>query len=159
MTVGSIKTTFTPAEFADGLLGIELNRPIHGRQGTIATAVLATRIIDKPALARDLNIRVGTTGSAGQTDVMVKKIPAAGGAPVDMLSAPIVVDNTDADGIRSASADWVDVDTQKLEPGDTVLVEVDVASTAGADLDFTLNLDQRLDPPTNKPLLIGGGTP
>lgn len=159
MTVGATKTVFTPAEFADGLLGIQLGAPLAGRQATIAAGVLAVRIIDKPSLARNLHVRVGTTGSATQTDVMVKKIPAAGGAPVDMLNNPIVVDNADADGIRLASADWVDEDTQKLEPGDTVLVEVDAAPTGGADLDFTLYVDQRFDPPTNKPLLIGGATP
>lgn len=158
MTVGTVKTTFTPAELADLLPGIELNRPLHGRQATIATAVLDARIIDKPSRVRDLNLRVGTTGTAGQTDVQVKKIPAAGGAPVDLLNNPLTVDNTDADGTRVASSDW-DTDEYDLEPGDTVLVEVDTAPTAGADLDFTLNVDQRADPPVQKPLLIGGSTP
>lgn len=159
MTVGATKTVFTPAELADLLGGVSLNTPISGRQAVIAAAVVASRIIDKPSLARNLDVRIGTTGTAGQTDVMVKKIPAAGGAPVDMLNAPIVVDNTDVDGTRLASADWVDADTQQLEPGDTILVEVDAAPTAGADLDFTLNVDQRADPQAAKPLRIGGGTP
>jgi len=158
MTVGTVKTNFTPAELADLLPGIELNRPLTGYQATIAAAILESRIIDRPSRVRDLNALVGTTGTAGQTDVSVFKIPAAGGAPVALLNSALVFDNAEADGTRKASADW-DTDEYDLNPGDTVYVEVTAAPTAGADLHFTLNVDQRADPPSTKPLLVGGGTP
>lgn len=158
MTVGATKTVFTPAELADLLGGIQLNTPLTGRQVTIATAVVAARVIDKPSLARNLAVRVGTTGTATQTDVMLRKIPL-GGTVTDMLNNPVSVINTDADNFSASSSDFVDLDTQKLEPGDVVLVEVTAAPTAGADLDFTANIDQRADPQDEKPLLIGGKTP
>jgi hypothetical protein len=159
MTVGSTKTAFTPSEFADGLLGVRLNTPLTGRQGTIAAAVVASRIIDTPSMLRDLNTRVGTTGTVTDTEVDVKVIPAAGGAAATVLNATLDTLNSEADGTRKATADWIDEDAQKLEPGDTVIVEVVAAPTGGADLDFTLNIDARFDPPGQKPALIGGATP
>jgi hypothetical protein len=161
MTVGATKAVFHPSELADLLPALRFDKSISGHQAVIATAVLAARVISEPCLARSLSVKVLTTGSATQTDVMLKLIRAGATAKVNMLNAAIVVDNTDADGTEVSSTDFVDDATQKLEPGDIVLVEVDAAPTGGADLFFTAEVDQRADAlvARDNSILIGGGTP
>lgn len=147
MTVPNSVTTLTPAQFADVVQGLPFNRPLSGHQATIATAVVASRIADRPMKIRDLHAAAGTTGTAGNTSVDVKK----NGATV--LNATLDIDNTDADGTKKVSTDFIDEDAQKVEAGDIVTVEVTTAPTAGAALDFTLNLDVRFDPQAEKALL------
>jgi hypothetical protein len=155
----AIRTLLTPSEMANASQGIAFNDPVSGRQAAIAAGIVASRIIDKPSAARDLHVRVGVAGTAGQTDVMVKKYPADGSAAVNMLSAALVVLNTATDPSRAISLAWVSEAIQKLEPGDVVTIEVTAAPTAGTNLDATLNVDQRFDDAVARPLLIGGGTP
>ena len=109
---------------------VKLGAPLDGGQvGAISTAVVARRVVDVDSVLGKLSVRVGTTGSAGQTDVQVR-------VGATLLAPTATVLNTDADGTTLS----VDMGEAAVAAGQTVSIEVTAAPTAGADLDATVGI-------------------
>lgn len=127
-------TNLSPSELTTklpGFLKLLQRQPIaHGRQGTIATAVLASYLVTRPMTLLEFRIAIGTTGSAGDTDVDVE---------VNGVSqAQLTIDNTDADDTQQSTGVFT---SAALAVGDIVTVSVTAAPTAGADLDFAVDAE------------------
>lgn len=125
------KTVLTPSEFAQVQSGLRFSiGELHGRQSVIAAAVLDQMVITQKGRIGSLTVKAGVTGTAGLTTVVVNK----NGAPV---GPSVSIDNTEVDGTTKKIGIDEDVDL-----GDVVDVEVTVAPTAGANLDFFLDVDK-----------------
>ncbi|HUV11463.1 MAG TPA: hypothetical protein VMX12_10835 [Acidimicrobiia bacterium] len=156
MSVGTVKTVGrTPAEFADEVQGIARGKRLQAYQATIATGILDGMVIDRPGKIRSLRAKVLTTGTAGATSVDVKKIPRGSPTAASILLATLDIDNTDPDGTETTAVNFAGTngDDAKVESGDVVYLEVTAAPTAGAGLILTADVDERADPPTERPLL------
>lgn len=101
---------------------------LSGRQDAVTADVLASIIVDEETTLKSFRTVLGTTGSAGQTDVELK----VNGSTVATLSTT----NAEADGMSKA-ATGLPLD---LEAGDLVEIEVTAAPTAGANLTATARL-------------------
>lgn len=156
MSVGTEKVTgVTPSEFADYQQGRFEGERLNAYQATVATGILDGMVIDRPGRVRSLKAKLLTTGTAGQTDVDVLKVPRGSATPASILNAALVIDNADADGTLAVSVDFSGTDGEdaKVEAGDTLYLEVTAAPTGGAGLILTCDVDDRLDPPAERPLL------
>lgn len=106
--------------------------PLSARQATIATAVIAAMLVDVPSRIGTFAIKVGTTGTAGSTTVVVK---------VDTVTvATLTIANTETDGTYKAVEVNTNVDAESL-----IEIEVTAAPTAGANLTATMR---------NKPVTV-----
>lgn len=153
------KTVFSPADLANLSQVLRFNTPLCARQPTIAAAVVISRIIDVPSFFRDINVRVGTCGTVTDTVVMPKVIRKGATAATAILNTGVTIAHADADGTqKSDGGDFVSEALRKLEPGDTLLIEVTGAPTGGSDLDVTANVDMRVDDLVAGPIIIGGST-
>ncbi len=95
----------------------------QAHQDTVATATIGGFIVDGPGTLVRLRASVGTTGTAGDTDVQVHLNGVS--------KAEVTIDNADADGTKVVSADLaVDV-----VAGDLIELVVSAAPTGGANLD------------------------
>jgi hypothetical protein len=94
---------------------------LDARQDTVATGLIASRILTGDVKLTGLKIRVGTTGTAGSTTVQVLKNGVSQGS--------LTIANTDADGTLSSLS--LDVD---CEADDYIEINVSAAPTAGANL-------------------------
>jgi len=155
MSVDTEKTTgVTPAEFADQIQGEVRGDKITAHQAVIATGIIGAVLVDKPGRIRGLRGKILTTGTAAQTDLDILVVRAGDATGATVLNAAHVVDNAAADGIEFNVRDFVVAgDLAKVEPGDIVYVEVTAAATNGADLFAQVAIDDRFDPPVERPLL------
>ena len=148
------KEEISPSDLAN--LKLRLNQPLDAYQQTIATGIIGARIIDVPSYARDVFTKVTTTGTVSDTVLMPKVIRKGETAAADLLNTGVTTDDAAADGTEKKSVDFVSEALRKLEPGDTVYFEVTGAPTGGVGLFATMNIDQRIDDLTTRPLNIGG---
>lgn len=149
MTVPANNTTrLTPAQFADAVQGLEFNRPLDAVRTVLAVEVIASRLIDRPMFLRKLSTAVGTTGSGGTTSVDVKK------NGVTVLNNVLATSNTDANGTKKVSTDFIDEDAQRCEAGDLIEIDVTTIATGSpAKVTATLDMDLRFDADEEKALL------
>jgi len=94
---------------------------LDGRQDTVATGIVSSRIASGDAKITGLKIRVGTTGTAGSTTVQVLKNGASQGS--------LTIANTEDDGTQKS----LDLDVDCVED-DYVEINVSAAPTGGANL-------------------------
>lgn len=94
---------------------------LDARQDTVATGLIASRILTSEAKITGLKIRVGTTGTATTTTVQVLKNGVSQGA--------LSIANTEADGTLKSLV--LDVD---CVADDYIEINVSAAPTGGANL-------------------------
>lgn len=109
----------------------ESGETLNVTQAVIATAVLATLIVDRASKLGNLWVNLEVTGTAGSTVLEVKVNGTIVGA--------ITVGNAVADD-TSAGLALADLAGADLEAGDVVSLEVTTAPTAGTGLHATLRL-------------------
>lgn len=154
MSVGTEKTSgVTPAEYADQIQGEVRGQSIDAFQAAVATGILGSVVVERPGRIRGIVGKILTTGSSGTTSLDVKKIPKGSTTPATVFSATLDLANTDPDGTEFNHVDFIDDDAGKVEPGDVVYLEETAASTGGLNLHAQVAVDDRFDPPAERPLL------
>jgi len=104
-----------------------LSEMVSAHQATIATATIASVVVDKPTRLDSLRTAIGTTGTADSTTVQVHKNGVSQG---ELTTA-----NTEADGTEKSATLAVD-----LVAGDLVELVVSAAPTGGAALAATARM-------------------
>lgn len=106
------------------------SQSLNAIQATVAAGIIGALLTDVATKLSSLRIAVGTTGSAGQTDVVVNLDGTAQTGTATVL-------NTDANGTK----DTVTFDPPIDVPAGTLVeIEVTAAPTAGADLTASAHL-------------------
>ena len=118
------KTTLNPSEFSNVVNGLEfVDAGLSVEQATIATAVIGRLTVLRPSVLRTFAIAIADAGSAGQTDVRVRK------NGTEVANSPVSIDNAAAnDSTALANVD------EDLVPGDLLEIEVTAAPTGGTGL-------------------------
>jgi hypothetical protein len=118
------KTTLTPAEFAQRFAGREFPVECSGGQRTIATGLVASKLMRGKGVLRAMSAKALVCGTVGST---VLELSVNGAAAI----ASITIDNADVDGTQKSAGVNPSV---ALNPGDIVEINCTTAPTAGSGL-------------------------